>query len=401
MKAADFDEALLREWRDFVTDPNARDAFDTLVSHAAGVPGYDCRPVKQGYLKSFYYEQPGKRPFALVVNRNSILFYVRKPGMQQFPRGSDKFKEIFADVTLTRLGELQIRVNNAEDARHLISLLFGEPQSALPHFEVGSLYRRRDDIHGPFGGQQQGGISTPRDQPYIFLFTGSSGEQHGYRDGWKDGVFHYSGEGQLGDMTFAAGNRAIRDHVEEGKDLFLFETQGHGKPVQYLGRFACVSWEENRGPDREGRERNVIVFHLLSAEDEGGAVLLDAVETSPGVVDLASLRMRAYEAATPAAKGVTRDARQTYYQRSRDVANYVLARANGTCESCRQAAPFRRKDGRPYLEPHHTRRVSDAGPDHPRWVGAVCPNCHREIHSGAQGMERNSQLEADLGSLEP
>jgi 5-methylcytosine-specific restriction enzyme A len=64
-------------------------------------------------------------------------------------------------------------------------------------FEVGEVYNRRSDIHGPFGGQQQGGISTPSGWPFVFLFTGESGKQYGYEDGWDDnGVFLYTGEGQ-------------------------------------------------------------------------------------------------------------------------------------------------------------------------------------------------------------
>ena len=81
-------------------------------------------------------------------------------------------------------------------------------------FEIGRVYNRRSEIHEPYGGQWQSGISTPRDQPFIFLFTGESGEQYGYEDGWDDnGVFLYTGEGQKGDMEFIGGNRAIRDHA--------------------------------------------------------------------------------------------------------------------------------------------------------------------------------------------
>ncbi len=29
-------------------------------------------------------------------------------------------------------------------------------------FEVGRIYNRRNEIHGPYRGQQQGGISTPK-----------------------------------------------------------------------------------------------------------------------------------------------------------------------------------------------------------------------------------------------
>jgi 5-methylcytosine-specific restriction protein A len=48
----------------------------------------------------------------------------------------------------------------------------------------------------------------------------------------------------------------------------------------------------------------------------------------------------------------------------------------------------------PYLEPHHIRRLTDGGPDDPRAMGAVCPNCHREIHHGTDGQKRNLELQA-------
>jgi 5-methylcytosine-specific restriction enzyme A len=75
---------------------------------------------------------------------------------------------------------------------------------------------------------------------------------------------------------------------------------------------------------------------------------------------------------------------------------YVLIRGDGACQSCGTPAPFSKQDNTPYLEPHHTRRLSDGGLDHPRWVGAVCPNCHRWIHYGAQGEEKNARLPEDI-----
>ena len=56
--------------------------------------------------------------------------------------------------------------------------------------------------------------------------------------------------------------------------------------------------------------------------------------------------------------------------------------------------------GTPYLEPHHTTRLSDGGPDHPRCVGAICPYCHREIHFGENGAEKNINLRNFLLELE-
>jgi 5-methylcytosine-specific restriction enzyme A len=263
-------------------------------------------------------------------------------------------------------------------------------------FEIGRVYNRRSEIHGPYGGQWQGGISTPRDRPFIFLFTGESGEQYGYRDGWDDnGVFLYTGEGQEGDMEFVRGNRAIRDHALDGKDIHLFQALGKSEGYRYIGRFVCSTWEFRRGMDLNGDERQVIVFHLVQSEDDDEPLAHASRPTS-----LDQLRHHALEAASDAGERNPREARRLYHERSAAVREYVIARAAGTCESCGQQAPFRRQDGTAYLEPHHTRRLSDGGPDHPRWVGAVCPNCHQEIHHGAVGGEKNRELQRHLGVLE-
>ena len=71
---------------------------------------------------------------------------------------------------------------------------------------------------------------------------------------------------------------------------------------------------------------------------------------------------------------------------------YVLARAGGVCEGCKKPAPFIAKSGQPYLEPHHIRRLSDGGPDHPDFVAALCPNCHRRVHSGEDGKAYNEEI---------
>src|SRR5271169_2136063 len=90
-------------------------------------------------------------------------------------------------------------------------------------FSPGRMYRRRE-LHEKFGGQRQGGISTPARAPFVLLITGDSGKQHGYSDEWSDdGLFLYTGEGQHGDMRLSGGNLAIRDHGKNGKALHVFE----------------------------------------------------------------------------------------------------------------------------------------------------------------------------------
>jgi 5-methylcytosine-specific restriction protein A len=99
------------------------------------------------------------------------------------------------------------------------------PATAL---SIGAIYKRKDLV-ASYGGQMQGGIWTPREFPAVFIFSGQSGKVYGYADGWSaDGVFHNTGEGQTGDMTFTSGNCAIRDHRQDRKELLLFEDLGKG-----------------------------------------------------------------------------------------------------------------------------------------------------------------------------
>ena len=141
------------------------------------------------------------------------------------------------------------------------------PASGLP-FEVGALYGRRDQIHGLLGGQRQGGISTPANSPYVILFTGEAGKQHGYHDFWdENNVLHYYGEGQRGDMKFSGGNLAIREHLSNGKRLLLFQMMGHGRPCRFMGEFQFLhAYEEAGVPDTSSTLRKALVFMLEPVE---------------------------------------------------------------------------------------------------------------------------------------
>lgn len=267
-------------------------------------------------------------------------------------------------------------------------------------FTPGTIYDRVTEINGPFGGSRQSGIAASATHPAIFLFTGESGEQYGYADRWDGGVFLYTGEGKRGDMVMKRGNRALAKHAETGRALHLFESLGKGKGNRYVGEFCCADVFERIQPDEGGENRTALIFRLVPVSGPE-QVPEPELETEVELPDsLAAARLAALAACSPVTNEVGQSAPRRIYQRSRKVAHYVLMRAQGLCESCEKPAPFFKKDGTPYLEPHHVNRLSDGGLDHPRYVGAVCPTCHREIHSGVHGASLNEQLKRRLKAIE-
>jgi 5-methylcytosine-specific restriction enzyme A len=71
------------------------------------------------------------------------------------------------------------------------------------------------------------------------------------------------------------------------------------------------------------------------------------------------------------------------FRRDPSVKAWVLQQAGGICESCEKPAPFQGLDGLPYLELHYVQDLADGGADAVSNAVALCPNCHREIHHGA------------------
>ena len=258
-------------------------------------------------------------------------------------------------------------------------------------FVFGNEYKR-SDIHAEYGGQRQGGISTPARHDFVMLFTGEQGRRYGYLDDWtEEGLFLFTGEGQHGDMSFVRGNAAIRDHAAKRKDLHLFEYVRRGY-VRYVGQMVCTGFREPRRADIDGNSRRVIIFELMpvNAFDEtvlsGEKISDDEMWRQP----IVSLREGAVAYSTTARTPAERIAFVRY--RTNAIRVYALRRANGVCEGCGEDAPFKTSSGRPYLEPHHIWRSSDAGPDHPKWVISLCPNCHRRAHYARDRATFNRRL---------
>lgn len=137
----------------------------------------------------------------------------------------------------------------------------------------------KTEISQRYGGSIYGGIEPSAKSPNIFIYTNPAvGTLHGYDyDGWDssaDDVFHYTGDGQIGDQQFTGGNKSIAEHFESGRTLRLFEAlkepaRKGGKRHRYVGAFRLDQanpWRLETAPGTDGVVRKVIVFRLVLDE---------------------------------------------------------------------------------------------------------------------------------------
>lgn len=262
-------------------------------------------------------------------------------------------------------------------------------------FEVGKEYKRSTEIHGVYNGQSQGGISTPAKHPFVFIFTSGAGEKHGYKDEFINGLFHYTGEGQVGDMTMTKGNKAILEHRQNGKQIHVFEYTRKAH-VRYLGSAECLGYQNQISPDNDGNPRKAFVFQL-DIDSRPASTYPLSISPNRDIQERKTEKPNKLDTLRKAALAVApknttpKEKIRIAHTRAEAIKKYILARANGICEGCEKPAPFKTSNG-PYLECHHLFRLADGGPDHPENVIALCPNCHREAHYSVNAFELNQKF---------
>lgn len=182
--------------------------------------------------------------------------------------------------------------------------------------EIGKITTRAE-MMDVFGGGSQGGILPSAQTPNVLIYSDpAAGRQSGYIDGWlpdvdeRGPVFEYTGHGE-GDQTFTGregtGNRAVLQHVDDGRALRVFKATGQtvaGTGImqhRYIGIFeldAEQPYVVRQVPNRKGIERRVIVFRLRPAgpvdrrpedtippSDNTSAVIVRADVTTSAIVE--------------------------------------------------------------------------------------------------------------------
>lgn len=115
---------LLVEHHSKIESEEVADAFFYLVGHGLSLPGWRCTAVQKGFIPGFLYYLDRQNPYSFIINENSLLFYLRKPGMKILGIRVDEISKSFSDVTANKRSEVKVRINNIVEAKRLVKLLF-------------------------------------------------------------------------------------------------------------------------------------------------------------------------------------------------------------------------------------------------------------------------------------
>jgi len=187
----------------------------------------------------------------------------------------------------------------------------------------------------------------------------------------------YSKAGYYKELSAEFG-RSGKSYEYRMQDIsYVFDLQGRNfvtglKPKSHIS------------PDIVGKIESMI------SDIEGQSPLVSAVFEA----DVESFRRRKKRDTAPKGNRNPKKSRResTQYDRDPEVVDWVLRLAKGHCECCGGKAPFARADGSLFLEVHHLVRLADEGPDIIENAVAICPNCHRELHNGADKAEKLASI---------
>jgi len=207
-----------------------------------------------------------------------------------------------------------------------------------------------------------------------------------FDDRWDGNTMYYTGMGLKGQQSLDfMQNKTLSQSNDNGVSVHFFEVFTE-KVYTYQGlvELSDKPFQELQD-DEDGNSRNVWVFPLK--RKDGSTPVVPKIEIDKtlerkirkaSTLSLEELKKRAGRSPIKPGSRVTTT---TTYQRDPNVVNYTLKRADGICELCDQPAPFTKKNGDPYLEVHHVKQLADGGEDTINNAVALCPNCHRKMHS--------------------
>lgn len=269
----------------------------------------------------------------------------------------------------------------------------------IADFKTGSRYSHNDIVEAFQCGNMGGMRRSNKTNTLMLICDHTKGL---YDDMWHGDVLHYTGMGKVGDQVLQGNqNNTLYESGRNGIHVHLFEVLTPAD-YTYRGEVKLVDkpYQDTQNDDN-GNKRKVWMFPIKpidtknlvtpkkytapvakpAADLEKEKKILDANATPEFAEGLPDDVLK--KAAELRGKKTTVERQVTTTQRDRDpfIAEHVKRRANGMCDLCNMPAPFKDKKNHPYLESHHVIWLADGGEDTIENAVALCPNCHRKIHS--------------------
>ncbi|MET0016468.1 HNH endonuclease [Oscillibacter sp.] len=254
--------------------------------------------------------------------------------------------------------------------------------SFTPTFKIGEIVTH-DQLRAEFQCGNMGGMRRSHARGCLVIISDHT--KGLYDDKWYGEEFHYTGMGKTGDQVLNGNqNKTLAESATNNVEVHLFEVLQLSKYIYQGVVQLCGKPYQEKQKDINGHQRKVWMFplhsvaHNICVDTSSFDAYIGIQEQNAKKLDRNKLEAIAREHSSP--RAASRSVSSTSYIRDPYIAEYAILRANGICQLCGFEAPFKDKDGNPYLESHHINWLSAGGADSIENTVALCPNCHRKMH---------------------
>ena len=113
---------LIKKHVGYIQNEETRNAYYVMLGSAATMVNLECYPNPKDTGKLYFrYEMDSKeQPFAFIVNRKSLLFYIRLPAVRAKIYDFKGMQKIFNEIGENPRREWTIRIISTDDALKVI-----------------------------------------------------------------------------------------------------------------------------------------------------------------------------------------------------------------------------------------------------------------------------------------
>jgi hypothetical protein len=113
---------LISAFRNYIRDENVRLAYDILINSSRTHGLLSCNPTEKGVVRDFrFYSADEKQPFAFIINKESLLFYLRLPSVRSGLYHLANLEKIFDSVSVNTREEITIKLFSVNDSRLIVT----------------------------------------------------------------------------------------------------------------------------------------------------------------------------------------------------------------------------------------------------------------------------------------